>query len=667
MLPVRGAGLGRRPRASAIQMPSRPSPFDRLYASPLARYPGVLLGLLVVGLVVIIAALSGRETVAAEGPAAAEPAAYAGPGGRVPITGPWILRGDKESKGVSRGWPEGGFEGSTVSVPNSPNAKRITGEKGLESHRGSVGWYRTQITVPADGPYALRFESVNHRATVWVDGKRLGSHVGEYLPFEEQVQLTAGQHTLVVRADWRDPARMKREAFHRTWFNFGGINREVTLRPLGRSEITAPVVTTRLRPDGKAVVDLEIHLRNRDATREVPARGALVRDGKRYEVTFPTLEIEQGKTTVVSTRLAIDDAALWSPDEPNLYDVELEVPGETTYRLRTGLREVKKRGRELLVNGRPVQLRGASIHEDSPGRGDAVLPKDMDGVVAELKAVGANATRAQHPLSPALMERLDAAGIMLWMGIGPVDAPGAFTSKTPKLRRQSEDRVRQSLFQLQPHPSLIAWNLANEVAGNGHPGGQAAFIDKMARELKRRDPGRLVALDVWGTHPPKAPGGPMYRNIDAIGDTNYIGWYSENSRPKAELDRALRRHIAGMKRVFPRKIMVVTEFGAEANSENAPNKPGGYAFQAELLRRHIDIYRKDPDLSGMLVWNLRDFAVAPAFNGGSIRREVPNIKLVPGLNQKGLFFYGGKPKPAVKTVRSALQQTRATFERRHPR
>ncbi|MBA2347815.1 MAG: hypothetical protein H0V81_05905 [Solirubrobacterales bacterium] len=647
--------------------PGQPTSFDQLLPGPLARYPGIVLGLLVVGLVAIIVTLGGKETVAAQGPIAAEPVAYAGPEGRVPITGPWILRSDKEFKGVSRGWPKGGFAGSTVTVPNSPNAKRITGEKGLDSHRGSVGWYRTQISVPAAGPYALRFESVNHTATVWVDGKKLGRHVGEYLPFEKPVQLAAGKHTLVVRADWRDPAKMKREAFHRTWFNFGGINREVTLRPLGRSEITAPVLTTRLRPDGKAVVDVEIHLRNRDVTRKVPARGALVRDGKRYEFTFPTLKINQGQTNVVDAEVVVEDAALWSPAEPNLYDVELEVPDETRYRLRTGLRELKKRGRELLVNGRPVQLRGASIHEDSPGRGDAVLPADMDSVVAELKAIGANATRAQHPLSPALMERLDAAGIMVWMGIGPVDAPGAFTSKTRKLRRQSEDRVRQSLFQLQTHPSLVAWNLANEVAGNGHPDGQAAYIDKMARELKRRDPGRLVALDVWGTHPPKQPGGSMYRNIDAIGDTNYIGWYSKNGRPKAELDRALRRHIAGMKRVFPNKIMVVTEFGAEANSDNASAEPGGYAFQAELLRRHIDIYRKDPDLSGMLVWNLRDFAVAPSFNGGSIRREVPDIELVPGINQKGLFFYDGKPKPSVQAVRGALEQTRATFERRNPR
>jgi hypothetical protein len=648
-------------------MPSRlPAPFDRLSRGH-ARYPGLLLGALVVAVVALAVTLSGRETAASEGaPMEAQPAAYDGPGGRVPVTGPWILRSDKAFTGVSRGWPKGTFAGSTVTVPNSPNARRITGPEGFASHRGSVGWYRTRISVPATGPYALRFESVNHDATVWMDGKELGTHRGEYLPFEEPVQLAAGAHTLVVRADWRDPDMLKREAFHRTWFNFGGINREVTLRPLGRSDISAPVVTTHLRPGGTAVVDLQIHLRNRDMTRTLPATATLTHGEQSSSVSFPTLTVKHGQTNILSARVRIPDAALWSPETPNLYDVKLEVPGETTYRLRTGLRQLVKRGRQLLLNGRPVQLRGASIHEDVPGRGDAVLPTDMDRVVAELKAIGANATRAQHPLSPALMDRLDAAGIMVWMGVGPVDAPGAWTSTTPALRRQSEDRVRQSLFQLQTHPSLIAWNLANEVAGNGHPGGQASYIRTMAKELKRRDPGRLVALDVWGTHPPRRPGGSMYEDIDAIGDTNYIGWYSDNGQPKARLDRDLRAHIAGMKRVFPDKILAVTEFGAEANGENRSTAPGGYAFQSELLRRHLDVYRQDPDLSGMLIWNLRDFAVAPSFNGGSIRREVPNIKLVPGLNQKGLFFYDGKPKPSVKVVRAALAQTKKTFRARNP-
>ena len=626
------------------------------------QFKGAILGFVAAGAVAVVS-VAGHATGEEGTPATLRSVSLGGPYGRVPITGPWTLRGDKRFVGVTKGWPTGNFAGSTVVVPNSPNAKRITGSAGLDSFRGSVGWYRTTIGVPADGPYALRFESVNHKGTIWVDGKLLGSHLGTYLPFEKNVQLTAGQHTLVVRADWRNPARLKRQAWHRTWFNFGGINREVTLRPLGKSDITAPVVRTRLERGGGALVDVRVHLRNRDGKREVPAGGALIRDGKRYDFSFPTLRIPARATRVVSATVEVPDAALWSPESPNLYDVDLFVPGETRYSLRTGLRELSQRGRRLLLNGKAVQLRGASIHEDAQGRGDALTPADMDEIVGELKALGANATRAQHPLSAALMERLDAAGIMVWMGIGPVDAPGAFTSNTPALRRQSVRRVRTSLLQLQTHPSLIAWNLANEVAGDGHPGGQAGYIDEMARELKRRDPGRLVALDVWGAHPPREPGGAIYRNIDAIGDTNYIGWYEKTLESKAKVNRAIRQHERSIKRVFPGRIIVVTEFGAEANADNPTNRPGGFAFQADLLRRHINVYRTEPGLSGMLVWNLRDFAVSPAFAGGSIRREVPDIEIVRGLNQKGLFFYDGRPKPAARVVRAALARAARSFRR----
>ncbi len=612
------------------------------------RLPGILVGALAAGAIAFVVAPGRADS---DPP---QPLAYGGPAAAVAVTGPWTLRGDREARGERRDWQAGGFAGSTVTVPFSPNAKRITGLEGKASFEGSVGWYRTTIDAPAAGPYALRFESVNHRATVWVDGKPLGSHVGTYLPFELPVQLSAGPHVLVVRADWRDPARLKREGWHRTWFNYGGINREVSLRPLANSDVLAPSIRTRLRPGGTALVDVAIHLRNRAGARTIHAQGALVRDGKRVPFRFPGRAFAARSTGVVRTTVTVPRAALWSPDAPNLYDVELVVPGETRFVLRTGLRELRKRGTALLLNGKPIQLRGASIHEDAPGRGDALRAGDMDAIVRQLQRIGANATRAQHPLSSALLERLDVAGIMVWMGVGPVDAPGAWTSRTPALRRQAEERVRTSLHQLQTHPSIIAWNLANEIAGNGHRGGQASYVDGMAQELHRRDPGRLVSLDVWGKHPPSQPGGPLYRHIDAIGDTNYIGWYEDTLAAPNAVTQAIRRHEAKIARVFPGKLVVVTEFGAEANSANPATAPGGFKFQADLIARHIAVYRNDPRIAGMLVWNLRDFGVSPDFAGGSIHRRVPGIRLVRGLNQKGLFTYDGRPKPAAAVVRAAL-------------
>jgi len=594
----------------------------------------------------------GRAQVSEPVDTGTTPAAYGGPDGRVALNGPWTLRSDHFNHGSLKGFQAGAFKGSSVMVPKVPNASRVMGPDASPSFKGTVAWYQTSFSVPTDGLYAIRFESVNHRASVWVDGQQVAHHTGEYLPFEARVQLSAARsHVLVVRADYRNPLEMKKQAWHRTWFNFGGINREVTIRPIHSSEITAPTVRTRLQPDGSAVVDFSAHVRNNADARSLTVTGLLQHGDDKIPFSFPATDFAAGQTRVLETSITVSKPALWSPGSPNLYDLTLAVAGESSYVLKTGLREIRKDGDLLLLNGKRVVLRGASIHEDAHGHGDALTTQDMDDIVSELKSIGANATRAQHPLSPALLERLDAAGIMVWMGIGPVDAPGNWTSITPRLREQSKRRVRTSLYQLQTHPSIIAWNLANEVAGNGHRGGQASYIDQMALELKRRDPGRLVALDVWGAHPPHYAG-PMYRHIDAIGDTNYIGWYSDIYASHAQLAKMIRSHIALYRRVFPDKILAVTEFGAEANGRNPTDRPGGYRFQADLLKLHIEVYRSIPALSGMLVWNLRDFAVSPAFAGGSIHRQVKDIVITRGLNQKGLYTYGRSAKPSVAVVTS---------------
>jgi len=588
-------------------------------------------------------------------PEQALPLAFAGPDGRAALQDGWTVRRDPEARGLGRGWQRGRFAGGIVSLPFSPNAKQVTGEAGVRSHDGSVAWYARTVRVSRDGEHALRFESVNHRATVWLDGRRLGSHVGTYLPFEYVVKLKAGsRHRLVVRADWRDALKLKRQGWHRTWFNFGGINREVTLRPVGPSELSAPTVQTTL--DGRdARVAVTVRVRNRTARpREIAVNGSLVRGGRRIDLPLPGVLVPANAERVTTARVRVSNPALWQPGAPRLHDLELAVRGESGYRARVGLREVRRSGNRILLNGRRLELHGASIHEDALGRGDALEGEDMDRLVRSLQSIGANATRSQHALNPALLERLDAAGMVLWLGVGPVDSPGAWTAKTPAMQATARGRVRTTLLQSRSHPSIIAWNLVNEVANNGHRDGQIPYVRAMARELHRRDPGRLVALDVWGAHPPKGDLGPMYDGIDAIGFTNYVGWYEQPLSPRPVVQALLRARLAQARRVFAGKVLVVTEFGAEANRQNARSAPGGFDFQASLLKLHIRTYRDQQDVSGSLVWNLRDFAVAPSFAGGSIKGEVPGIRLVAGINQKGLAEYDGRPKPGLRTVRGAF-------------
>jgi hypothetical protein len=575
-----------------------------------------------------------------------------GPGGRIALTR-WTLRKDPANRGLSLGWRKGTFGGNAVSVPNVVNATPITGPGGVRNYEGSVAWYRTSFQAPHDGTYALSFESVNYSANVWVDGHALGSHTGFYLPFELRENLTAGTHTLVVRVDWRDPVAQSSQGFHRTWFNWGGIDGEVNVRAIGASELLAPTLHTELTPDTPdaktATVQVGVEVHNNGPTRTIAPEGTLQNGSQTIPLSFPGQLVGHGQTVSMSAHTTIESPALWSPGSPNLYDLTIAVGQESSYSARVGLRQLSWSGGRMYLNGQRLVLHGASIQEDMPGHGDALTPSDEDALVSELKSIGANATRTQHPLDPGLLERLDAAGILVWQGVGPVDGAGNWTSSTPALRREAGVRVRTSVRQDELHPAILAWNLANEVAGNGHPGGQAQYVQAAARWLHTQDPARMVAVDIWGDHPPKRAGA-LYRDVDAIAETDYSGWYDSPLDTQAQVSAMIRRRLAAMHRTFAGKVQIISEFGAESNALNATGSPGGYAFQSRLLALHISTYTADAQLSGMLVWDLRDFALTPTFAGGSIAGDLPHLRLLKGLNQKGLFDYAGRAKPAAGVV-----------------
>jgi len=201
----------------------------------------------------------------------------------------------------------------------------------------------------------------------------------------------------------------------------------------------------------------------------------------------------------------------------------------------------------------------------------------------------------------------------------------------------------------QLHPSIVAWNLTNEMARNGHPGGQAQYVEAMSQWLHAYDPNRIVAVDVWGQHPPRHPG-PLYRDVDAVSETDYSGWYEGLRDKPAQLRRLIDRRLAAMNAAFAGKVQIISEFGAEGNALNRRRRPGGYAYQTRLLTQHIRLYEADPALGGMLVWVLRDFALTPTYYGGSVLTEDRHMKLTEGILGKGLFDYAGHPKPAERAV-----------------
>jgi hypothetical protein len=576
-----------------------------------------------------------------------------GPGGRVQLSD-WTLRRDPHDLGLLQGWPAGGFGGAQVSVPDAVNATPVKGAAAVPDYEGSIAWYRTTFTAPTAGVYALEFQSANYLAEAWVDSRPLGYHVGFYLPFEFRDALAAGTHTLVVRVDWRDPLLQLHEGFHRAWFNFGGLDGAVSVREIGASELSDPTIQTTLTPNAptapQATVQVGVAVHNNGpAARTIAPEGTLSRAGRTIPVSFTPQMVGPEQTVTMSATVTVPEPALWSPESPNLYELALAVPGESSYTALVGLRQLTWGAGKVYLNGQPLQLHGASIQFEAPGHGDALGAAEEDTLVSELKAIGANAARSQHPLPASMLERLDAAGIMVWQGVGPEDPSGDWTGITPTLSERAREDVRTTVQADQLHPSIIAWNLTNEMAGNGHPGGQAQYVEAMAQWLHAYDPGRMVAVDVWGEHPPHHAG-PLYADVDAVSETDYSGWYEGIHDTPVQLRKLIQGRLAAMNATFAGKVQIISEFGAEANALNRTNRPGGYAFQTRLLTQHIDLYEADPALSGMLVWVLRDFALTPTYYGGSVRAGAPHIKLIEGILGKGLFDYAGRPKPAAGAV-----------------
>src|SRR3954468_18164662 len=264
---------------------------------PMVAARAALVTVLAVALVAVaLAARAGG--MPAPDPVVHAPVASGGPTGRIALDGTWTVK----------------FAGAVrrVKLPYAPNARAVSGAAGERSFQGAVATYRTAIDVSAAGDYAIRFESVNHRASVFLDGRLVVRHTGAYLPFEARARLGAGRHTLVVRADWRSPEAMKAAAWHRVWFNFGGIDREVTIRPLGASEVDQPGVATRLLADGSALVDVTARLRNRAATRTLKLGGRLGPTVLR----FPPVTVPAGRSATVRAQVRIARPTLWSPAHP---------------------------------------------------------------------------------------------------------------------------------------------------------------------------------------------------------------------------------------------------------------------------------------------------------------------------------------------------------------
>ncbi|MEA2167301.1 MAG: beta-glucuronidase [Solirubrobacteraceae bacterium] len=531
----------------------------------------------------------------------------------------------------------------SVRVPFQWNAH----DDSVASMLGGVGFFRTTVGLPAGSAWRLRFGSVSGRARVTVDGAVAGRHRGAFLPFE--VPVAGGRHRVVVRVD----SRRRRSDFPPKaevgglpgggWWNASGILRDVTARPVrGPVDLRELTVLPRL-PCPTCAADVVVRgvLANDGrapaaATLRGTVGAATIHDPSLPDAPFaaPPVTVPPGASRTVTAHVAVEHPDLWSPAAPNLNTVTATA-GATTWRVHTGIRSITVDRGRLLLNGAPLRLHGVGYHEETRARGMAITQGDRRRLMNEAQALGANVMRTHYPPGPALEALADRRGMLLWSEI-PVYTVHDNVLARPAVRRRAVALARDNIVANGSHPSILVWSLGNELGSPVGPG-QAAYLRAAARAAHALDPTRPVGLATKAYRSSLCQ--RAYAPLDVLGLNEYFGWYYASSPALSDfLDRA--------HRCYPRKALIVTEFGAEANRPGPPTEKGTYAFQKRFVAYHLGVFASKPWLNGALYWALREFRVRPGWSGG-------NPKPSPPLHKKGLLTWGGAKKPAWRVVHRA--------------
>jgi beta-galactosidase/beta-glucuronidase len=587
-----------------------------------------------------------------------------GQAGRLLLGGTWYFRLDDARTGhfqrqkSLKGW-------GRITVPHNWNAQDTT------LNKSSVGWYRKEFKlsrkqVRKGTGWKFRFESANHTAIVYLNGKEIGRHTGGYLPFEVNAKPKRGRNRLVVRVSTlRGPNdlthwRVARFNGYGTggWWNFGGLLREVYLRPVRGTDIEQLAVLPRIKSlHGSARVITRLQLRNL-ARRRQKIKVTIKLGRKTVATASPSIAGHRRRS--VRTIFTIRKPKLWQPGSPSLYKLTATASnegGRSRYGVAFGVKHLQRTAGGLaLLNGHVLNLRGASLHEDEPNVGAAWTPGIRRAHLNYLKSLGATVTRAHYPLHPAFMEALDRAGIMFWAQAPVYQVPPA--KLVGSERKRAVQATRDTVNEGVNHASIFTWSVANELSGENVDGSfynetnpnYQTYINQAAAAVRKIDPTRWVGIDrqsVLGQPDPS----PAIQRLDVIGANEYFGWYraSRLGRPSRTAD--LGPFLDQTHARYPGKPIFVTEAGAESNRNGSVNEPGTFAFQNKWTLDHLNIYATRPFVNGAILWALRDFRVHPTWGGG-------NPKPNPPYNNKGLIDENGVTKPVWPLVQRNFRATR---------
>jgi beta-glucuronidase len=581
-----------------------------------------------------------------------------GPDGRYLMDGTWLFRLDNEDQGEkSRFQRQTSTSGwNKVTVPNVWNL----GDPSNESMAGGIGWYRKDFELPSsasDLAWVLRFESVNYRTKVWLNGTPLGTNTGAYVPFElvAKALKRKGTNRLVLRIDSRrkptdfPPAGLNADGVPTGgWWNYSGIQREVYLRKVDKLDfqkvVVRPVLSCTSCP---ARIEAEINLKNYASAGQRATITGTFGDRK---FNLGTKTVSRDSIVAFSDSIRIDKPHLWSPSDPHLYKVSftVRVDGKKVagYSLHSGIRTIKVVNGRLVLNGQFVNVRGVGLHEDSKAQGFAIDDARREQLVKDAKDLGATILRTHYPLHPYTHELADRLGMLIWSEI-PVYSVKTEYLKEPEVRRLAVEELSKNINANQNHPSVLLWSVGNELSSQPGPV-QVAYINSAVKFAKEADPTRPVGLAVAG-YPSSLCQSEQYKSLDVLGVNDYFGWYPG---PSGQIfDRTkLSGYLDALRACYPNQALMVTEFGAESNRDGPAEEKGTWAFQNEWINYQLGVIGSKPWLSGAIYWALNEFWVRPGWDGGNPRPTNP-------IHQKGLITYDGVRKPAFFEVQRWYKQT----------
>lgn len=402
----------------------------------------------------------------------------------------------------------------TVALPHTPRIEpRIVNDQ----WQGDA-WYRRTIDTDAiassDGWAGKRiyvdFEGAMNAADVWLNGEKIASHLGGYLPFTVDLSdhLKSGKNQLLVRLDNRDNETTGPKPLEKLDFNmYGGLYRNAWLRIENPVHITDPVHAGEVASGGlfvrysqvseeSAQVQVQTHLRNGEHTGALRVEHRLL-DGDKV-VASAEQQIPTSTEAAVDDQqtLSVDAPKLWSPSSPNLYDLHTRIyAGDELVdeeRTRIGIREFRLENGELFINGEKTFLRGVNRHQEYPYVGYALSDAAQYRDAALIKAAGFDYVRLSHyPHSKAFMRAADELGLVLLDAV----LGWQYYSDNPAFQDHVVQTCRDLIRRDRNHPSVLAWECSLNESWMPEP-----FIDRLHAAVHEEFPGENVYSGGWQSY-----------------------------------------------------------------------------------------------------------------------------------------------------------------------